>query len=258
MEPSGKSPINLYIGTPCYGGQVTSAYFLSLLQLQDACAKLGVNLTVLNLWGEALITRARQNIVTCFLEDPAATHLLFIDSDIGFEMKQVFRLLDSGKDVSAGLYPLKSVHWDKVQKLAQEGKADLESASYSYTSQWDEKTKTENGFAKVPYAGTGFMMIRRSVFLAMMERYPQLRFSGGNSPKDPLRDSKFRYAFFNCLIDGNQYLSEDTSFCKLWTDMGGEIWGDFQSRLDHVGSMVFKGNMIQAFGAGPTAPAGGK
>ncbi len=72
-------PIHLYIGTPCYGGQATSLYFTSLLQLEENCARSGVNLTVLTLWGDALITRARQNIVACFIEDPTTTPHVFID-----------------------------------------------------------------------------------------------------------------------------------------------------------------------------------
>jgi hypothetical protein len=32
--------------------------------------------------GDALITRARAELVALFLDDPAATHLLFVDADI--------------------------------------------------------------------------------------------------------------------------------------------------------------------------------
>jgi hypothetical protein len=39
------------------------------------------------------------------------------------------------------------------------------------------------------------------------------------------------------------YLSEDFSFCRRWTDMGGEIWVDYTSRLNHIGLMVYRGNM---------------
>ena len=63
--------------------------------------------------GDALITRARANLVTLFLDDPAATHLLFVDADIGFTPDQVFRLIESGADVVAGCYPIKRVNWDQ-------------------------------------------------------------------------------------------------------------------------------------------------
>jgi len=43
-----------------------------------------------------LITRARAN-----LNDPAATHFLFVDADTGFTPEQVFRLIESGADMVA-------------------------------------------------------------------------------------------------------------------------------------------------------------
>ena len=43
------------------------------------------------------------------------------------------------------------------------------------------------------------------------------------------------------------YLSEDFAFCKRWTDIGGEIWADLESRLDHVGPPVFHGDVSSQF-----------
>jgi len=45
------------------------------------------------------------------------------------------------------------------------------------------------------------------------------------------------------------YLSEDFAFCKRWTDIGGEIWADLESRLDHVGPSVFRGDVATQFAA---------
>ena len=56
--------------------------------------------------GDALITRARADLVALFLDDPAATHLLFVDADIGFEPDQVFSLLEADKDVAGMLEQL--------------------------------------------------------------------------------------------------------------------------------------------------------
>ena len=88
--------IHLVVATPCFGGQVSSIYASSIFQLQRAVrAKSNIDLKVLMRDGDALITRARANLVTMFLDDPAATHFLFVDADIGFTPDQVYRLLES-------------------------------------------------------------------------------------------------------------------------------------------------------------------
>ena len=90
---------HLVVGTPAYGGMITTLYAASLLKLQHAVHQRGdLDLTVLMPSGDALITRSRQDLVAHFMGMPTATHLLFIDSDIGFEPEQVFRFLDFGAD----------------------------------------------------------------------------------------------------------------------------------------------------------------
>jgi hypothetical protein len=244
--------INLVIGTPCYGGQVTSLYAASLLKIQHACQQRGdIDFTVLMPSGDALITRARQDLVARFLDQPQATHLLFIDADIGFEPEQVFRLLRLGKDLSAGVYPAKQVDWNKVASLAQAGNKKLQSSALSYVLEFEDPKRIEvrGGFTKVRYAGTGFMMIRREALVKMIEHYADLRYSRVDLAGDPLRDSPWRSAIFNCLIDKETgaYLSEDYSFCHRWRDMGGEIWVDLESRLIHVGTMAFNGDVTTQF-----------
>jgi hypothetical protein len=43
--------------------------------------------------------------------------------------------------------------------------------------------------------------------------------------------------------------------CKRWTDIGGEIWADIQSSLDHVGRSVFRGDITSQFAAAPAVAA---
>jgi len=49
------------------------------------------------------------------------------------------------------------------------------------------------------------------------------------------------------IAEDGTYLSEDFAFCKRWTDMGGEIWADLNSRLGHVGPMTFNGDLSSQF-----------
>ncbi len=247
----------LVIGTPCYGRMVTDLYTGSLLKLLVACQQRDVRLQVQMTGSDALITRARQNVVAQFLAIEAATHLLFIDADIGFEPEQVFRLLDFDVPMSAAVYPIKRIDWDKVAATARAGREPLHAAALSYMVEFLDSgpIATRDGFAKVSYAGSGFLMIRREALLAMIERYPELRYAHDHKPNDKLSGSPWRSALFNCMIDeqSGAYLSEDFSFCRRWTAMGGEIWADLQSRLTHVGAVDFTGDMATQFSTAAAA-----
>ena len=247
MSSPPPAPFSLTIGTPCFGGQVSWLYAMSLLKLQKAFTQRGWNLNYLVQAGDALVTRARQAIVGHFLENPSATHLLFIDADIGFEPEQVLRLLEFGADMSAAVYPAKQIDWDLMPSAVHAGRSPLESATLSYVVEREASKDlvVRSGFVRSRYAGTGFLMIRRSVLEAMIEHYPELRYTHEHGASDPSAGSPWRSALFNCMIDQSTgfYLSEDFSFCRRWTDMGGEIWVDYTSRLNHVGLMVYRGNM---------------
>ena len=251
---------HLVVATPCFGGQVSSIYASSIFQLQRAVrAKSNIDLKVLMRDGDALITRARANLVTMFLDDPAATHFLFVDADIGFTPDQVFRLIESGADVVAGVYPVKRVNWDKAKRALQSNPSKAASAALDYVLELDDPDQVVvvNGFARVRYAGTGFLMIRRHVLERMCEHpaYASLQFFREHSA-DALAGSPNRFALFECMIDAKTgtYLSEDFAFCKRWTDIGGEIWADLDSRLDHVGPSVFHGDLSSQFATAATAP----
>jgi hypothetical protein len=247
--------IHLVVATPCFGGQVSSIYASSIFRLQHALrSKSNAELKVQLRDGDALITRARANLMTLFLDDPTATHFLFVDADIGFEPEQVFRLIESGADVVAGVYPIKRVNWDKARRVIENRRSNVPSAALDYVLEIDnpDHVAVVNGFTRVRYAGTGFLMIRRNVFEKMCAHpaYASLQFFREHS-LDALAGSPNRFALFECMIDPTTgtYLSEDFAFCKRWTDIGGEIWADLESRLDHVGPTVFHGDVSSQFAA---------
>ena len=242
--------VNLVIATPCYGGQVSVLYAASLFKLQQMIRSYGgLTLKVLFKDGDALITRARASLLSQFLDDPLATHLLFLDADIGFEPEQVLRLIQCGADMCAAVYPVKRLDWDKVRQTIETARPDPATAALSYVFEVEDPSAVieRAGFVKVRYAGTGFLMVRRQAAEKMCVRYPHLQYKRDHSI-DAATVSDNRFALFECMIaDDGTYLSEDFAFCKRWTDMGGEIWADLKSTLCHVGPMTFRGDLASQF-----------
>ena len=246
MMSSFPAKPHILVATPCYGGNVTSLYTMSMLALQKVCAELKIDLSYRLIGGDSLITRARNLAVQQFLESPA-THLLFIDADIGFSPEQALALLAADKDVCGAIYPLKRLDWERIRAQAKAGIENISACSLNYVVDLleGETMPPAEEFFRVKYIGTGFMMVRRSVFAQMAERYPETEFRsihlGLNNDAAGARAN----AFFDCVIDPETgaYLSEDYTFCKRWTAMGGEIWAYANSRLAHVGTQIFEGDL---------------
>ena len=138
-RPSGVAGLNLVVATPSFGGQISILYAASLLKLQKALRRYrGVNLKILFKDGDALITRARASLIAQFLDDPDATHLLFIDADIGFEPEQVLRLIQCGAPMCAAVYPIKRIDWDKVKSTIDTARPDPAAAALKYVFEVDD------------------------------------------------------------------------------------------------------------------------
>jgi hypothetical protein len=246
----------ILIATPCFGGVVSQNYMLSVIQLMSYAKSAGFDVSLSMLSDDALISRARSTLVAAFLDNPAATHLLFVDADISFESQQVERLLRFDKDFTGALYPLKSIDWDVIPQRCVERGESVRQAALSYVGTFcpEAERKQEGDFATAIYAGGGFQLIRRSVLERMIAAYPETHFSRvHNLPKSGSRDeaqhSSNLFALFDCIIDPETgaYLSEDYSFCLRWRRIGGEIWMDTASKLTHSGHYEFIGDHASRF-----------
>lgn len=253
-SPSAERPAasrrSIFLATPCYGGMASINYMRSVLDLQAACAERGVGLEVFLGGGDALITRARGMMAAKFLNETKATHLFFVDADIGFRPEQVFRLLDHDADVVGGVYPTKRIDWDKARAAAQAGLKDLQAASLGYVvrfipSPTNSVELDDDGFGPVSYVGTGFMMIRREAMARVCAAHPELRARHGDMTGATAAEAVM---VFDTMIEPEtgEYLSEDYAFCRRWRDLGGEIKADFRSRLTHVGHAAYSGSLIDA------------
>lgn len=82
-----------------------------MLDLINHTTQIGLDVTVGFNSFESLVTRARNSMVANFLADDRFTHLMWIDSDIGFRAADVMRLVHAARHVAAGAYPKKLNLW---------------------------------------------------------------------------------------------------------------------------------------------------
>lgn len=257
----------LFVAVPMYGGQCAGMFTRSILDLSALCSAHGIPLQVYFLFNESLVQRARNYCVDEFLRS-GATHLMFIDSDIGFDPRDVLVLLalaeDSSEyDVIGGAYPKKCISWEKIKTAVDIGAADddpgvLEKyvGDYVFNPKSGAGSIPINKPVEVRELGTGFMMIRRKTFEEYEKAYPELKYRPDHARTEAFDGSREIMAYFDCDIEPEtrRYLSEDYFFCYNVQKMGGKVWLCPWMKLNHVGSYVFGGSLmdIASIGASPT------
>jgi hypothetical protein len=209
----------VHICMPCYGGMMTESCFMSFIKWANMTRQLGINWTVETLSNESLISRGRNTLTAKFLQNKESTHLMFIDSDIGWEAWHLLVLLNRDVDVIGGLYPMKSlpIKW--------------------CVNGFDGAEQTEDGMQEVTKTGTGFMLIKREVF-EKLDAHPAVK-PFINDIGLPAELNPYMKTYFDTAVREGRYYSEDWTFCENWRDLGGKVWVDKRVLLKHTGTYVF-------------------
>lgn len=247
LSSESKSPIKLFISTPCYDAMMTMQYTMSILKLNSLLNHYGIDYVIDFVGNESLIPRARNNSLAKFMKTDF-THILFIDSDIEFPAEAVIDLLDFDKDVVCCAYSKKSFNWKRFMYSMQteiQSPESLESRGldYNYNAKINKENKTINSenekFIKVKHASTGFMLIKREIVNKLCKKHTELTIKTDNLSKE----DSIICGLFCCMIKDKVYLSEDYSFCERVNDIGGEVWMNITHNLNHIGKYVFKSDI---------------
>jgi hypothetical protein len=236
--------MKVIIATPMYGGFCTSGYTASMI---DFMKKYGSNQDIKFEFmygvGEALVTRARNMCANIFLKSDA-THLLFIDSDIQFVPEQLFKMIQTKNDFVCGIYPKKNIQWDQVKDAVKNGISvdQLQTAGSEFLVIFDTKIpKTSEGLVEIERAGTGCMMISKKVFETLSDKVNSFRIeSPVNSNVKFGQDEMYKEYFYTSTDpDTKIFLHEDFTFCKMWKETGGKIYGAPWVQLKHIGNHTY-------------------
>jgi len=252
---------HIFIATPCYGGQLGEPYFRSMMRLAILCNKYNIQYTVSTLANESLVTRGRNTLTSFFMENQSATHLFFIDADIEFNPEDILRMVAYDKPIVVGAYPKKALNWTSIISAARADETETEETIEGHSSNYvvnfdfleDEngnktpQVQIEDNLVKLKDAGTGFMCIKKEVIQQMFDKHPEYKYV--NDINVDQKFEPFMYALFDTMIDpdSRRYLSEDYMFCRTWQNMGGTVYLDPRTALNHVGHYTFRGNIRKLF-----------
>ena len=214
---------HVVFATPCLSYNVSTewlhAHDDTLLLLQG----MGIEQSWVQVSGDCYLARVRNRLVHKFLKEfPQATHLFFIDDDVGWEPAAVPRLLADDLDIVCGIYPYKQ---DKVSFPA-------------VMTERDGKAVERDGLYLADRVPTGFLCIRRNVLeqvasVSRVFRYPEQDGTESWCPE-----------IFRMGVYGDQWWGEDFDFCNRWREMGGEIWVDPNIEFSHSGRKTWKGKLM--------------
>lgn len=261
----------LFVATPMYGGQCHGMYCKSTADLAKITTHYGIETKFFYLFNESLITRARNYCVDEFMRSDY-THMMFIDSDIGFDPNDVLTMLalmdtenpENDKHIMCGPYPKKTIAWEKIKRAVDKGFADdnpgnLEKyvGDYVFNPASGQSEIRLDQPVKVLEGGTGFMMVTKHAFNEFTKAYPDYSYRPDHVRTKNFDGSREIMMYFQALIDekSKRYLSEDYMFCQWMREVGVDTWLCPWMKLLHTGSYTFGGSLVDLAQLGASATA---
>lgn len=227
--------MKLFVPLICYNHTCNTEYMMSIFKLLNTVKDKKINCSFYPIFFESLVSRARNAAVAHFLEDKENTHLLFIDSDIIFEPEDVLKLLKSGKEVIAGIYPKKYITWERLKNNPEAERVDFPVGG--------NIKMTEDNFLEMDYLPTGFLLISRKAIEKVIKAHPELKYR--NDIDGYMSAGDNFYDLFKVGIRNGIYESEDWGFCSLWKEAGGKVLIHPEVNVKHVGWHEYEGNLLK-------------
>ena len=259
----------LFVATPMYGGQCAGMFARSVADLSALCTKYGIPLQFYFLFNESLITRARNYCCDEFMRSNTQ-HMMFIDSDIGFNPQDVIALMalqanDEKYDIIGGPYPKKCVSWEKIKHAVDKGVADedpnvLEKfvGDYVFNPKGNQTSIPLSEPVEVLEIGTGFMMVTKNAMQKFYDSYKdQYSYKPDHVRTEHFDGSREILMYFQAEVDpvSKRYLSEDYWFCQKAQQIGLTTWFCPWMVLQHVGTYIFGGSLADIASVGASATA---
>jgi hypothetical protein len=233
-QPKPLADYSIQIATPSGDSKYDREYVKSFHNTACVLIECGAKVDWAEFPGCADLALARAKIFGNFLRSQH-THLMLIDSDMGWSYDDVVRLILMKKDFVGAAGP------KKTQKLDfAANNCDDEGNLLAH------ETDSETGLITCTEVGAAFVLISKACAQKMADAYRDLSFDGDNDNTE--------YAVYDPMIVGSvtkRRLSEDFAFCHRWRALGEKIWLMPDVHLTHAGRAVWEGALVQALQGAP-------
>jgi hypothetical protein len=214
---SGKS---IYVYTPSIDGMISGDTHDSIIRLITSGNPVRAIFDKTN----HDLVRARGRAVARFLETDF-THMLFVDSDVGFHPQAVEGMLATGMDVVSTPYPKKRLMLSRFRDAIR----DKNPHATALLHEWGFRrlsiiTEVEGDTVEVEGVPLGLTLISRACLERMAEFYKDLSFADLPDMGDSGNRARECPGIFQLILNKRWLMPEDFSFCKRWRDMGGKIY----------------------------------
>lgn len=206
------------VATPCYDGRVDARYASAMLRSFEHCLSNDVRLFPVYLSHDALIQRARNDLVAMAVNGDA-DDMFWIDSDVEWEPHWILELLQKPVDVVGAAVIKKS----------------LDGQQYNVRAEPSMLVPDETGLVPVLGVGTGFLRMSQKA----------VKYLWDTSPVYKDRNEERRWVS-EVRLEDMDMISEDLVMCRKLRSGGFKIYLDPSKTCSHVGPAVFRGD-FQAF-----------
>jgi len=208
----------VFLATPAFIGKVDVPYAIALAETQLLLASSEIEVVMRITTSGSLLVAERNRLVEAF-RNSDCTHMLFIDSDLGWPPMAVKALLDHDLDFVAGVYPTRGIERTFTFRPVTKSDGSI--------------VISDKGLLKCDYIPAGFMLMKKQAIEKMCTAFPELYFK----PKDSRCPDDKGYCLFNTELWNGEFWGEDYFFCRKAREAGLEIWVDPMIQFNHAGTV---------------------
>ena len=233
--------MKVIIATPFYEMRGFSPYISSLVVTVQTLTRMGIDHEFWELSGDSYVDRAKNTLFNKFLEDPAATDIFMIDSDMQWDPNGFIQMLMQPEDIVQGSYPQKNM-WDTFTARPQLEKDTERDDVYHPVGRM---LSDGSALLKAQYLAGGFLRIKRAALQKYKDHYTDHVYHDMGA--DPSYPDRLYTEFFTCERKvGPDGLSlrwgEDRVFGLRMQEIGVESWIYPNIAFGHYGIKGWQGN----------------